>query len=240
MHLIELGLEHAAPPPFLPIMSVVAVLVGVVFILGRKRLWLGNRWARQPTFPEAGDQGVSEPHFHLVAGEKTSPRTQTRLGGLFLTALWFGLLAGWLELTLVLAQRAMNPHISVDALRTNRHFVWMIPVADVLIFVVVGLGMHPLTKLGPRPARWLALRFPVGVSLLTLLLTIEGLHPVADAILACGVASVIGPLLEGRAGVVFGRLVRATFPVMAVGLIVMTGQTYRHVSSGEHLTLSAR
>ena len=41
----------------------------------------------------------------------------------------------------MLTQRIVNPHISIDALRTNRHFVWMIPVADVVIFSVVGLAL---------------------------------------------------------------------------------------------------
>ncbi len=59
--------------------------------------------------------------------------------GLFLWTFWFGLLAGWLELGLVRTQRVVNPHLPMDALRINRHFVWMIPVSEVLIFVVVGV-----------------------------------------------------------------------------------------------------
>jgi hypothetical protein len=66
--------------------------------------------------------------FRLAMGESAGSGWQYRAGGLFLITFWFGLLAGYLELGLVLAQRAINPHLSLDALRTNRNFVWMIPV----------------------------------------------------------------------------------------------------------------
>ncbi len=174
-----------------------------------------------------------------AAAAKAGPGSQQRASGLFLTTLWFGLLAGWLELGLVLAQRAVNPHVSIDTLRTNRHFVWMVPVSDVLIFGVVGLAIALLARFRPALARWIALRLPVGLSFLTLLLTIEGLYAIADVILACGLAASIGPWLDRRiAG--FGRLVRVSFPAMAVSLVVLTGLTYERVTSAEHRALSLR
>ena len=65
----------------------------------------------------------------------------------FLTVLWFGLLAGWLELGLVLVQAATFPQIFQDALRVNRHFVWMIPVSGAMIFGIVGLLLAPVAWL---------------------------------------------------------------------------------------------
>ncbi len=159
--------------------------------------------------------------------------------GLFLSTLWFGLLTGWVELGLVLAQRAVNPHVSIDRLRTNWHFVWMVPVSDGLIFGVVGLSIALLAKFRRGFARWTALRLPVGLSFLTLLLTIEGLYPIAAVVLACGFAVSIGPWL-GRRAVGFGRLVRVSFPAMAVSLVVLTGLTYERVASAEHRALSLR
>ena len=115
----------------------------------------------------------------------------------------------------------------------------MIPVSDVLIFSVVGLSIALLARFRRGLARWIALRLPVGLSFLTLLLTIEGLYAIAGMILACGLASNIGPWLERRAAG-FGRLVRVSFPVMAVSLVVLTGLTYERVTSAEHRALSLR
>ena len=170
--------------------------------------------------------------------ERSSPGPQ-RAGGLFLATLWFGLLAGWLELGFVLAQRAANPHLSDDMLRTNRHFVWMIPVADALIFSVIGLAVTVLAWFRWEFARWIAMRLPIGMCFCTLLLTIEGLHVIAAMVLACGLASTIGPCLEHWA-VRFGSLMRVSFAAMFVSLVVLTGLTYERVTRAEQRALSLR
>ncbi len=121
-----------------------------------------------------------------AAGEEVSPRSQHGPGGLFLMTLWFGLVAGWLDLGMVLAQRAIDLHVSDAMVRTNQHFVWMVPVSDVLIFGVVGLAIVLLAWFRRGLAWWIAMRLPVGMSFLTLLLNIESLHAIASAILACG------------------------------------------------------
>ena len=170
--------------------------------------------------------------------KRTIPGSQ-RASGLFLTVLWFGLLAGWLELGFVLAQRAANPHLSDDMFRTNRHFVWMIPVADTLIFSVIGLTVIMLAWFRWNLARWIAMRLPIGMCFCTVLLTIEGLNPIAAMILACGLASIIGPCLE-RWSVRFGWFVRVSFPVMVASLGVLTGLTYGRVTWAEQRALSLR
>jgi arylsulfatase A-like enzyme len=176
---------------------------------------------------------------HPDVGEVARPGSQQGASALFMMTLWFGLLAGWLELGLVLAQRAVNPHISIDALRTNQHFVWMIPVSHVLIFGVVGLSIALLARFRREFARWIALRLPVGMSIVALLLTIKGLYTAACVILACGLVLTIGPWLERRvAG--FVRLVRVSFPVMALSLAVLTGLAYERVTRAEDRALSIR
>ncbi len=157
--------------------------------------------------------------------------------GLFQRTFWFGLLAGWLELGLVRTQRVVNPHLPMDALRINRHFAWMIPVSDVLIFVVVGLLIAILGRFQRGLAHWLAWRLPVGLLVLTLLLSIEGMYASASLILACGLASKTGPWISRRADR-FGRLVRLSVPVMVVGLIVLTGVNYQWVVSAEQRALA--
>jgi arylsulfatase A-like enzyme len=174
-----------------------------------------------------------------AAGEVGEPGTRQETIGPFLTTLWVGLLAGWLELGLVLAQRAVNPHVSIDTLRTNRHSVWMIPVSNVLIFGAVGLSIAVLAKFHRGCARWTALRLSVALTLWTLLLTVEGLYAGAGLILALGLAASTGPWLERRV-LGIGRIVRISLPALGAGLIVLTGLTYERVTSAEHRALACR
>src|SRR4051812_33996573 len=77
----------------------------------------------------------------LPMGRGFRPVSRPEVAGPFLVTLWFGLVAGWLDLGLVLAQRAVDPHVSASLLRTNLHFAWMIPVSEALIFGLVGLSL---------------------------------------------------------------------------------------------------
>jgi arylsulfatase A-like enzyme len=174
---------------------------------------------------------------HSAAGVEAGPGPRQGALTLFLTTLWFGLLTGWLELGFVLAQGAIFPHASPTMLRTNRHMVWMMPISNVLIFSSVGGLIAVLAGIRLGLARWTALRLPVVLSFLALLLNIDGLFSSASLVLACGVASVIGPWIERRSQS-FGRLVRLSFPAMAVGMVVFVGSTYGWVSSAERRALS--
>jgi arylsulfatase A-like enzyme len=177
--------------------------------------------------------------FRLAMGESAGSARQYGAGGLFLITFWFGLLAGYLELGLVLAQRAINPHLSLDALRTNRNFVWMIPVSDVLIFGAAGVLIAVLARYHRRLAHWTAFRLSVAMLCFTLLLTIEGLSLIAAITLACGLASNVGPWLARRAAWL-GWLVGVSIPAMAVSLIVLTGVAYTWITSTEYRASSRR
>lgn len=174
-----------------------------------------------------------------AAHEPAQPRRARAVGRSlpFLATLWFGLLAGWLELAVVTAQAAVKPHVSVETLRTNRHLVWMVLVSDVLIFSAVGLAIALLATLRPRAAYWVALRVPLAMVLSAPLLNIIGLHPMGAVVLAFGAASVLGRWLERR-GEGFGRLVRVSFPALAVGTAVLTGLAYERVRSAEQRALT--
>jgi arylsulfatase A-like enzyme len=176
--------------------------------------------------------------FNCDATDEAARLPRQGPSALLRMTLWFGLLAGWLELGLLLAQGAVNPRVSVATLRTNRHFVWMIPVSDLLIFSVVGLSIALLATYRRALARWIGFRLPAGMFLMALFLGVEGLHAIASTLLACGLAWRIGPWLERRAAG-FGRIVRVSFPAMAVSMVVMTGLSYERVSSAEHRALSA-
>ena len=135
-------------------------------------------------------------------------------------AAWCGLVAGWLELGAVLIQRSINPRIALDSLRTNRHFVWMIPLSNLLIFCAVGLLAGGLARFRPRLARALGWRVYVAMTALALLLTVEGLYRSASLVLACGIGNWFGPVFA-RLGTGFPRFRRVSQWVMAGGLAVL-------------------
>ena len=116
---------------------------------------------------------------------------------LFLMMLWFGVIAGLVELALVLAQRVLTDRISLASLRTSRHFVWMIPAADALLFGVCGLLFVWVGR--NRPARVLRLvcALTTGLLALSALQSVEGLHTIARVAMTGGAIAWGTPWLMG-------------------------------------------
>ncbi len=168
-----------------------------------------------------------------------SPAPGSRVGpaGLFRVAVGFGLVAGWIELASVVLRRTLDPRISMDALRTNRHFAWMIPVSDVLIFAAVGLGIALFARYQPGLARRLAWRFLTALTALAVLLSIEGLYVPSSLILACGLGASIGPAIDRRAGR-HRRIARVGPRVLALGLVALTMLIHTRVTTAERRALS--
>ena len=159
-------------------------------------------------------------------------RTPLRL---FLSAAGCGLVAGWLELGLVLALRAVDPRVSMDSLRTNRHFVWMIPVAGMALFAAVGVAVALWARFRPGAARRHAWRVFVALAVLTVLLAAERVHVAACVALACGVGWRFGPRVEAAGR---GKLGRAVVAVAALGAVVLTGVESWRVTSAERRALA--
>jgi arylsulfatase A-like enzyme len=238
MHAMNEVCDYLAPLPLLPGISILAIVAGMVLIFARKLYPLIARWAGPLVFRATAGESSGELRVDSPPDGFPPIKSRERKAGVFFTTLSLGLLAGWLELGLVLVSRTVNPHISIDALRTNRHFVWMIPVADVFIFGFVGVGTALLARFRPGLARWIASRLAVGLIFLTLLLTVEGLYATAALSLSCGLAAVLGPILERWANVGFGRVTRLGVLTAAIGLIILTVVSYRRVTSAEERALS--
>ncbi len=168
------------------------------------------------------------------AAETASPEFTSRVALEWLVAtLWLGLVAGWLELGLVLVQRSINPHIPLDLLRTNRHYLWMIPVADTLLFAVLGLILALLGRPLPKLTPWLAPRLPLTLLFWTLLLNIDGLNAASSLVFSAGLGAMIGPR--------FGRRIERVRPIMVVslsalgpGLLILTALTVNRIQSAEN------
>lgn len=130
-----------------------------------------------------------------------------------LLAAGFGLAAGLAELAVLGVQDWVDPVVTVDSIRTNRHYAWMVPLADLGLFAAVGLGFAAAALRWPRPVeRWepVALAFPLAVGPL---LAVRGLYPAAAVLLGLGVATKLGNRLGTRPELA-RRWVRVGIPAM--------------------------
>jgi arylsulfatase A-like enzyme len=135
--------------------------------------------------------------------------------------LWCGLVAGLLEVgTIVLRKQAVDPN---RLYWMSRHFVWMIPVTNLGIFLALGLLGCIVCFAWPRRGRWLLARVLGALTILpVLLIAFPRIYTVAFLVAALGVAARLVPVLEGHAGS-FRRLVLVTSPVALGILLVLFG-----------------
>ena len=64
-------------------------------------------------------------------------------------AVWFGLVTGLLELCLIYTRSHVLGWSSLSALQINRHFAWMIPIANLALFLGWGLVVGLLGRVWP-------------------------------------------------------------------------------------------
>src|SRR3954447_7446019 len=83
-----------------------------------------------------------------------APGFESRPGplDLFLTATWLGLVTGFVELGLMLTRNHAFGTAALGAVPMNRHCLWMIPVADLLILAGAGLVLSLGARSWPQTA----------------------------------------------------------------------------------------
>ncbi|QEH33143.1 Choline-sulfatase [Aquisphaera giovannonii] len=128
-------------------------------------------------------------------------------------SLWCGLLAGPLEVAAILVRkRALDLN---QFYWMSRHFVWLIPLTNLLIFATLAPAFWLLSASGPR-GRWFAARSLCTLTLLPALWTLlTRLYSPAVVLLAMGIAAWLMPSL-GRHGDAFRRCVTRSLPVLAL------------------------
>src|SRR4051812_48442782 len=70
----------------------------------------------------------------------------------FVLSIWLGLVTGLLELGLVHARNHLMGWSTLSALQVSRHFPWMIPVANLALFLGWGLVVMLLGRAWSRVA----------------------------------------------------------------------------------------
>ena len=135
-----------------------------------------------------------------------------------LVSVWFGLISGLLEGVVANFLRQMPGF----ALRVPVGILWIAPVLNLALFLVMGAGLWLLfAALGKGPGAWLLLAFYGWVTLFGLLLLIGKLPQFAALILSLGIAAEIGRRLqfrEQRLHLFFRRTI-----VPLAGLVLLAG-----------------
>ncbi len=134
--------------------------------------------------------------------------------GVLLLALWCGLVAGLLEvgMTVLKAQTfGRDRHFY----HMSRHFVWLIPVANLLLFLGLGVVLGVVARFSRQRGPWMATRLLFALTLLPCILVADQrLYSVAWLLLVLGIASWAVPLLEYHSAK-FRGFFRVTLPLMA-------------------------
>ena len=145
---------------------------------------------------------------------KTAPNLVPRPGSILLLSVWSGLVAGLLEVgTIVLRKTFFDPN---HLYGMSRHFVWIIPAANVCLFIATGSALGAAGYFWPRRGGWLATRTLCALTMLPpILIAFPRIYTMAWAALAGGVAIRLTPILEAhRRGLL--RVARWSFPVALV------------------------
>ncbi|HKI19435.1 MAG TPA: sulfatase-like hydrolase/transferase, partial [Isosphaeraceae bacterium] len=147
-----------------------------------------------------------------------------RLHHFLVLSVWCGLVSGPLEVgTIVVRKHTVDLN---QFYWMSRHFVWLIPLTNLLIFLILGVVLALLALCWPGRGRWLVARLLCALAVLPLLwVAFPLIYGPAGFMLALGIAARLVPLLEKHpAG--FRRFVRLSFPALAVVTPVLAASVF--------------
>jgi arylsulfatase A-like enzyme len=163
-----------------------------------------TRTSGTAVFPEIAPAGAPLP---ALGADRLRPHE------LLIVSAWCGLVSGPLEVGMIVLRKQ-----TVDLNQfywMSRHFVWLIPLTNLLVFLVLGLALALLALCWPRRGSWLGARFLCGLAVLPpFWAAFPRIYGLAGLVLALGIAARLVPVLRRHAAG-FRRCVRLSFPVVA-------------------------
>ena len=143
-------------------------------------------------------------------------------------AAWCGLAAGELEVVVRFARRALSTTDRMYLM--TRHFVWLVPLVNLSLFLGFGVLCALATRRWPRLGGWTCPRLIVAWAVLpSLLLVGRGIYAEAWLILAIGVAVCVVPIIERRrAGM--RRWLKWTTPPLLAAVAIQGGWIFADAS----------
>ena len=136
-------------------------------------------------------------------------------------SIWCGLAGGELE---VIARVLVVRFSAADRLYLMpRHFVWLVPLINLCLFLCFGLIFSGATRVWPRKAGWLSPRL-IGAFAIIPALLVAGHRVYFEAwlIFAMGIASLTVPAIERRAAGLW-RWLALSFPILLGIVLVQAG-----------------
>jgi arylsulfatase A-like enzyme len=110
---------------------------------------------------------------------------------------WLGLAAGLLEVGMRALCRAIDPRNRIYLM--SRHFVWLTPLANLLLFFTLGLLLAGITRCWPRRGGWLSARLLLALAIQPMLLVAwPAIYSPAWFILSLGIAFQLAPRIESQ------------------------------------------
>jgi arylsulfatase A-like enzyme len=132
---------------------------------------------------------------------------------LFLLAAWCGLLSGLFEVATIIFRKTFDQN---HLYWTSRHFVWLVPLVNLLVFSVLGGSLTIGAIFAPRRAQWLATRLCCTLALLPIfLVALPQIYGWAWSLVTVGIAVRLVSVVE-RHPAGFRRIVRLSFPLVAL------------------------
>jgi len=171
--------------------------------------------SRTAIFEDAGRAGTSLPDL-----------ATRRLGliPLLLWSTWCGLVAGLLEVSaIVVRKQVFDPN---HLYGMSRHFVWLIPVTNLVVFVALGVLGCLVSWAWPSRGRWLFARALCALTMLPVVLAaFPRVYGLAWLVVALGLASRVVPLLE-RDAALFRRLGGVGFPPVVGAMAILAASPW--------------
>ncbi len=123
------------------------------------------------------------------------PRSGPQLQAIIALSAWCGLVAGLLEVAALLLRKRLFDADQILSL--SHHFVWLIPVANLCIFIALAVIGFTVVRIWPHRGRWVFSHTLAALTVLPPLLSaFPKIYSIALMLIAAGIAVRIVPIIE--------------------------------------------